>query len=145
MDAAARRRTRVIASYDAIAKPYAERFFDELDGKPWDRAWLDRFAEAVAGRGRVCDLGCGPGQIARYLAARGVDAIGIDASASMIGTARALNPTLTFARGDFLALTLPGRPLSDIAAAVLALRMRRPVAPAPLIIFGSPAAVDAQV
>ncbi|MBM3218880.1 MAG: hypothetical protein FJZ38_09390 [Candidatus Rokubacteria bacterium] len=63
----------IVPSYDAIADEYAQQYFDELDGKPFDRAWLDRFAESVKGRGRVCDLGCGPGQIARYLAARGVD------------------------------------------------------------------------
>jgi len=28
---------------------------------------LDRFAKRMAGRGEVCDLGCGPGHIARYL------------------------------------------------------------------------------
>ena len=106
----------MIASYDAIAAPYAEHFFDELDGKPWDRAWLDRFALTVAGRGRVCDLGCGPGQIARYLATRGVDVFGVDASAAMVTTARSLNASLTFQQGDFFALDLPDGGLAGIAA-----------------------------
>ncbi|HYE91441.1 MAG TPA: methyltransferase domain-containing protein [Terriglobales bacterium] len=107
---------RVVASYDAIAEEYAKQYFDELDGKPWDRAWLDRFADDVRGRGRVCDLGCGPGQIARHLAARGADACGIDASAAMVATARRLNPTLGFEQGDFFALPLENGALAGIAA-----------------------------
>jgi SAM-dependent methyltransferase len=106
----------VVPSYDAIAEQYAEHYFDELDGKPFDRDVLARFAAAVKDRGRVCDLGCGPGQIARYLAARGVDAFGIDASASMVATARRLNPTLQFRQGDFFHLPLADNELAGVAA-----------------------------
>jgi SAM-dependent methyltransferase len=106
----------IVGSYDAIAEQYAEQYFDELDGKPFDREWLDRFAESVKGRGRVADLGCGPGQIARYLAARGVDTIGIDASAAMIVNARRLNPTIEFYAGNFLSLALADGALIGIAA-----------------------------
>jgi SAM-dependent methyltransferase len=106
----------IVPSYDAIADEYAQQYFDELDGKPFDREWLDRFAASVKGRGRVCDLGCGPGQIARYLAARGIDAFGIDASASMVATARRLNPKLDFQQGDFFRLDLADGALAGIAA-----------------------------
>jgi SAM-dependent methyltransferase len=106
----------IVPSYDAIADEYAEQYFDELDGKPFDREILDRFAASVSGRGRVCDLGCGPGQIARYLAARGVDAFGIDASAAMLATARRLNPKIDFHPGDFFRLDLAGGALGGIAA-----------------------------
>jgi len=106
----------VVPSYDAIAEPYAAQYFDELDAKPFDREVLDRFAASVPGPGRVCDLGCGPGQVARYLAGRGVAAFGIDASASMIATARRLNPKLDFHQGDFFALPLPDGVLSGVAA-----------------------------
>lgn len=106
----------VVPSYDAIAEQYAAQYFDELDGKPFDREVLDRFATGVRGRGRVCDLGCGPGQIARYLAGRGVDAFGIDASASMVATARRLNPKLDFRQGDFFALALADGALAGVAA-----------------------------
>jgi SAM-dependent methyltransferase len=102
----------VVPSYDAIAEPYAAQYFDELDAKPFDREVLDRFAASVQGRGRVCDLGCGPGQVARY----GVAAFGIDASASMIATARRLNPKLVFHQGDFFALPLADGALAGVAA-----------------------------
>jgi SAM-dependent methyltransferase len=106
----------VVPSYDAIATQYGEQYFDELDGKPFEREVLDRFAASVRGRGRVCDLGCGPGQIARYLVGRGVDAFGIDASASMIATARRLNPKLDFRQGDFFTLPLADGALAGVAA-----------------------------
>jgi SAM-dependent methyltransferase len=106
----------IVPSYDAIADEYARQYFDELDEKPFDREWLDRYAASVKGRGRVCDLGCGPGQIARHLAARGVDAFGIDASASMVATARRLNPTLEFFQGNFFGLDLADGALAGIAA-----------------------------
>jgi SAM-dependent methyltransferase len=106
----------VVSSYDAIAEQYADQYFHELDGKPFDRDVLDRFAASVNLRGRVCDLGCGPGQIARYLGARGVDAFGIDASASMVATARRLNPTLQFRQGDFFHLPLADGELAGVAA-----------------------------
>jgi len=106
----------VVPSYDAIAEQYAEQYFDELDGKAFDRDVLDRFAVYVKDRGRVCDLGCGPGQIARYLATRGVDAFGIDASAAMVATARRLNPTLQFRQGDFFHLPLADGQLAGVAA-----------------------------
>jgi SAM-dependent methyltransferase len=106
----------IVPSYDSIAEEYAGTYFDELDGKPFDRTILDLFAAGVAGRGRVCDLGCGPGQIARYLAARGVDVFGIDASAGMVTTARRLNPKLEFHQGDFFRLDLADQALAGIAA-----------------------------
>src|SRR5258708_1782037 len=57
--------------YDRVARAYAEKFFTELEQKPFDRELLDRFAADVRGRGRGCDLGCGPGHVGRYLAGRG--------------------------------------------------------------------------
>ena len=52
-------------AYDVVAASYAERFLDELDDKPRDRAVLDRLAAAVDGP--VVDLGCGPGQVGAHV------------------------------------------------------------------------------
>ena len=65
-------RAETQTSYDRIADEYARQIYGELAGKPLDRAILDRFAERLRGRGAVCDMGCGPGQIGRYLADRGL-------------------------------------------------------------------------
>jgi SAM-dependent methyltransferase len=91
-------------SYDRVADEYVRRIFDELQHKPLDRQLLDRFAESVRDIGPVCDLGCGPGHVARYLHARGVEVVGIDLSTAMIGQARRLNPSIEFRQGDILSL-----------------------------------------
>jgi hypothetical protein len=55
------------ASYDRLAGEYARRLYGELAHKPVDRALLDAFAAELRGVGPVCEVGCGPGQVARYL------------------------------------------------------------------------------
>jgi SAM-dependent methyltransferase len=102
--------------YDAIAGPYAAHVAGELAGKPFDRAWLDAFAARWAGRGPVADIGCGPGRVAAYLAARGVDALGLDLSEGMLAEARRLHPALRVERADMLALgARPGRFAAAVA------------------------------
>src|SRR5438046_1793005 len=103
-------------SYDRLADEFARRFIDEYDDRPFDREILDAFAESVAGKGRVCDLGCGPGQLARYLHQRGVDAFGVDLSAMMVEEARRANPGIEFEQGDMRDLNIPSNSLAGIAA-----------------------------
>ena len=91
-------------SYDRIAEEYAARIAGELEHKPLDRMLLDEFAARAKGAGRVCELGCGPGHVARYLHDRGVDIIGMDLSPGMIEQARKLNPAIEFRQGNMLAL-----------------------------------------
>jgi SAM-dependent methyltransferase len=92
------------SSYDRVAEDYAAQFRDEMERKPFDRKMLDWLAEKVGGLGAVCDMGCGPGQVARYLHGRGVEACGVDLSPAMVEQARKLNPSITFRQGDMLAL-----------------------------------------
>ena len=66
----------VQAVYDAVARPYLDQQADELDGKPLDRALLAALLE-LAGTGTVADLGCGPGHVTRWLAARHPSTVGI--------------------------------------------------------------------
>jgi SAM-dependent methyltransferase len=104
------------ASYDRVADEYTRLISDELKDKPFDREVLDGFAASVAGKGRVCDLGCGPGQVARYLHERGADAFGIDLSPAMLEQARLISPAIEFRQGDMRALDLPDEALAGIAA-----------------------------
>ena len=108
-------RQRIQEGYDAIAEAYADHFSDELARKPFDRMWLDRFAALTAGR-RVCDLGCGPGQVAAYLRGRGADVFGADLSEGMLAQARRRHPSIEFCREDMLALTFRADSLGGIAA-----------------------------
>src|SRR5271167_3917579 len=102
-------------SYDRLADEYARRLFGELQHKPLDRELLDRFAAKVAGRGEVCDMGCGPGQVARYLRDAGAVVFGLDLSPGMLEQARRLNPDIPFREGNMMSLTLPDGALAGIA------------------------------
>ena len=55
---------------------------------------------------RILDLGCGTGQLAGAIAARGATVIGIDHSPEMVAQARANFPALQFEQGDARAFTL---------------------------------------
>lgn len=92
-------------SYDRVAEDYAEQFRDEMEKKPFDRKMLDWLIEKVGDKGIICDMGCGPGQIARYLHNRGAKACGVDLSPMMVERAQQLNPDISFQQGDMLALT----------------------------------------
>jgi trans-aconitate methyltransferase len=90
--------------YDAVSREYAERFKDEMDDKPFDRDCLDRLANEAGDLGPICDMGCGPGQIARYLHRKGVQTLGVDLSPNMVAEAGRLNPEIHFHQGDMLSL-----------------------------------------
>ena len=95
-------------SYDTVAASYADQLRDALDDKPYLRAALALFAEAVhdAGGGPVADIGCGPGHVTAHLHKLGVDAFGIDLSPGMIGMARNDHPELRFEVGSMTDLRL---------------------------------------
>jgi SAM-dependent methyltransferase len=103
-------------SYDRLAEEYARRIFDELQYKPLDRALLDRFAKQTSGQGDVCDMGCGPGHIARYIRDAGASVFGIDLSPGMLEQARKLNPGIPFREGNMMALDIPDGTFAGIAA-----------------------------
>ena len=106
----------VQSSYDSVAEEYVARIANELEHKPLDRQLLDRFAGQVRAIGLACDLGCGPGHVARYLNDRGVPVMGIDLSTVMVEAARTLNPGIEFAQGDMRSLKLEDEALGGIAS-----------------------------
>jgi ubiquinone/menaquinone biosynthesis C-methylase UbiE len=106
----------VAAGYDLVADEYARRLSDELQHKPLDCRLLDRFAESVRDAGVVCDLGCGPGHIARYLRQCGIQVCGMDLSMGMVERARQLNPGIAFDQGDMRALAVHDNSWAGIAA-----------------------------
>jgi SAM-dependent methyltransferase len=106
----------VQSSYDRVAGEYVRHIYDELQHKPLDRQLLDRFAGRLRGAGLVCDLGCGPGQVARYLHERGVAVCGMDLSPGMVEWARQLNSGIEFCQGDMRSLNVPDEAWAGIAA-----------------------------
>ena len=103
-------------SYDRVADEYVRRIFDELRHKPLDRQLLDRFAASVRDVGPACDLGCGPGHVARYLHEHGVQVCGVDLSAELVERAHRLTPGIEFRQGDMMALDIPDGTWAGVAA-----------------------------
>jgi SAM-dependent methyltransferase len=93
-------------SYDTVARAYDAQLAGELDHKPLDRALLTAFLE-LAGPGPVADVGCGPGHVTRFLAARHPGVLGLDLSPAMVAIARERAPGLPFAVASMLALPVP--------------------------------------
>ena len=106
----------VQASYDQVVDAYVESIYGELRHKPLDRQLLDRFASSVRGTGLACDMGCGPGHVARYLREQGVEICGVDLSCRMIERARHLPPGSGFQEGALLALDVAPVEWAAIAA-----------------------------
>ena len=89
---------------------------------PWDgQRYQERF-DALAASGAdvhgeasfvmtlapstALDAGCGTGRVARELAARGVDVVGVDSNESMIAAARERDPGVTWVEADVCDLQL---------------------------------------
>ncbi|MET9865738.1 MULTISPECIES: methyltransferase domain-containing protein [unclassified Streptomyces] len=102
--------------YDTVAEDYAEHFRDVGVGTALDRGLLAGFAELVGVGGEVADLGCGPGRVTAYLAARGLSVFGLDLSESMLAIARRENPGLRFVKGSMLELDLPDGSLDGVVS-----------------------------
>ena len=107
-------RSAIEQGYDDVAEEYAVEFADELDKKPFDREILDQFAERLAGKGLVYEVGCGPGHITQYLKDRGIDIVGTDISQGMVNEAARLHPEISFQRCDMLALNTPDSSLTGV-------------------------------
>lgn len=102
------KQTDIIDCYNKTAKNYADKFIDELSKKHLDRILLRSFAEENAAKGKLIDLGCGPGQTTKYLSDCGVkDILGVDLSPSMIAVASQIHPGLGFETADMLNLGYP--------------------------------------
>jgi ubiquinone/menaquinone biosynthesis C-methylase UbiE len=75
-----------VSTYDGIAEWYDDWVTGPIGEDPYVREVQALMGE-VAGQ-RVCDLACGQGRVARYLADRGARVVGIDLSAKLLEIAR---------------------------------------------------------
>jgi SAM-dependent methyltransferase len=89
---------RTRAAYDTVAAAYAGTVPARHAQIPAARAVLGWYAELVDGP--VLEVGCGPGHVTADLAARGVDAAGLDLSPAMVAQARRAHPGLRFDVGS---------------------------------------------
>jgi 2-polyprenyl-3-methyl-5-hydroxy-6-metoxy-1,4-benzoquinol methylase len=79
--------------------------FDALAARGEDVHGEAAFVAAL-GPESVLDAGCGTGRVAIELARRGIDVVGVDADASMLATAQARAPGLTWIAHDLATLDL---------------------------------------
>ena len=78
----------VASPFDALAADYDRQFTDSLLGGILRRAVWRRLDAAFAPGMRVLELGCGTGEDAVHLGARGVQVLATDGSAAMVEAAR---------------------------------------------------------
>jgi SAM-dependent methyltransferase len=121
-----RRISDLQTSYDRVADEYVQRIYGELEHKPIDRQLLDQLAARTSVIGPICDIGCGPGHVARYLHDRGSQVIGVDLSPAMVERARRLNPGIEFRQGDLRSLEIEDEAFGGIAAFYSIIHTPRP-------------------
>ena len=103
--------------YDKTAVEYANQFYNELDAKHLDKILLQAFATENCDKGRMLDLGCGPGQTTAALRKFGVeDIIGTDLAPVAIEKAKELNPLISFEVADMLNLPYPNDSIGSAVA-----------------------------
>ena len=103
-------------TYDTVAEEYATAFGDDLQQLEFDRLFLDEFAGRLPRRGPVLDIGCGPGQVAGYLADREVVTIGIDLAPRMLQVARRRHPDIALVAADMRRLPIRAESCAGLVA-----------------------------
>jgi SAM-dependent methyltransferase len=107
----------VMNCYNITAAEYAATFLNELDGKPFDRNILDRFAEMLPEKSCIYDIGCGSGQTTKYLHdKRKHKMLGLDFSEAAIRLARQNFPEIDFDVDDMLASKMASSSAEGILA-----------------------------
>ena len=99
--------------YDIIAKKYTEVFFEDFS----DKEFIDKFLELLPKKGKILDVGCGPGNFTKYFLAKGYSAEGIDLSKEMIEIAKQKVPHGIFKIMDLRKLEYPNGSFDGLFAA----------------------------
>ena len=95
------KKREITEAYNAVAKLYAEKYKDEILLKPKVQQFIADFVANIDKDGLICDMGCGPGQVARYVAnSLGRKTTGVDLSPKMIAEAVQANPGIEFTCAD---------------------------------------------
>lgn len=84
--------------------PLVDEYRRQFEWRDWDRALS--LCPALPGQ-TVLDLGCGPGDVAGLLAARGLTVTGVDANPELLAAARQHHPGVRFEHQDLRQLNLP--------------------------------------
>jgi SAM-dependent methyltransferase len=103
-------------SYDRVAPTYAARIAGELEGKPLDRWLLARLSDDTRSGGPICDVGCGPGHVAGFLADVGARVISLDISSGMLREAGRIAPLSAACVADMRQLPFADASLAGVCA-----------------------------
>ena len=88
-------------AYNKAAHKYYDLFSNELKNKPYDKKFIDSYLGYLDSHSIIGDMGCGPcGHIAKYVAKKGHNIIGIDISERCIEVARIHFQEIKFEVGD---------------------------------------------
>lgn len=104
-------------SYDVIADEYTAAFCDDWVRTPFDRDVLRAFTQLAGNTpGLVLDVGCGGGHTTAELVRDGLDVVGVDRSAAMVGAGRRRVPQAGFVVADMSALPVPDSSCAGICS-----------------------------
>lgn len=106
--------------YDAMAQKYTRLFWDDVS----DDAETDRFLALVPTGGSILDAGCGPGNNARGMLAKGFRVTGIDLSEEFLKIARELIPQGEFHLMDMRRMSFPDATFDSLYSAYSFLHLR---------------------
>jgi len=109
----------VVIAYSRIAEKYANVFFNELEHKPLDKKLYELFASKVSKNKKCIEIGCGSGEVSKYLKSIGINIIGIDKSKEMIEQAKILNKNIEYIQGDVFKLPFENNSIDGIVAPYL--------------------------
>jgi ubiquinone/menaquinone biosynthesis C-methylase UbiE len=82
--------------------------------KEFDRVFLDEFSSHFTSESVLCDVGCGPGHITRYVFDKGLNIFGIDISEKCVEIARRENPKMRFMTMDMAQLDLADESIDGV-------------------------------
>jgi ubiquinone/menaquinone biosynthesis C-methylase UbiE len=103
-------------SFNLAAEKYFKLFKDEMKQKEYDRVLLDKFVNDFDSKSVICDVGCGPGHVTRYLFDKGLNVFGIDISEKCIQIARRENPKMRFQVMDMARLNIADESIDGIVS-----------------------------
>lgn len=102
-----------VAGYEKIARKYTKLYFNDKS----DLRFFNKFLTYLPPKGKILDIGCGPGTFAQHLFKKGFLVEGIDLSTSMIKIAREKLPLIKFKLMDMRRLDYPSESFDAIFTA----------------------------
>lgn len=102
-----------VAGYEKIAKKYTQLYFNDKS----DLGFLKKYISYLPSKGKVLDIGCGPGTFTQHFYNQGFIVEGIDLSKTMIKIAQKKLPEVKFRLTDMRQLDYQSNTFDGVFAA----------------------------